>query len=637
MKNQLLLTLFIFLFSQTNGQNKIRKIGAKISPSVQNNVYLNKVKSKQSKAPGFVFYSEDFSSGGPGLNQLPVGWTVSNGMGNSNNWIWSNAAPGGQYSASVGSLNSTTGSNGFLSLPSGFYNTVAPPGGFVGMDASVSSPPIPIDSTIADYVVEWEQAMRYCCVNTGDLVLEVSSDGVNWDAYDAREGRGPNDISPNAETIRIVVSQTLGLKSTAYLRFRQSGSSHYYWMIDDLKLIEGGSHLILQEENILEAVDTFDSKVLYTQVPHFMAPDLKLKSMATNAGSQTQTNAYLHAKLFEDTNAAGVATQNLLTRDSSFLTAAWPAFTRQEDSLTFALNSKGSLRLQAYFQTDSFNQGPSKADFNFSFKVGDTVLARDRGVFSGATGPPNIVGGGNDGDRWGVLFNMAKQSGIVNSLSIYVANDSNVIGSLIKPVIWEFNNTGGLGGPVFPVQAQNTIPTTITAAMMGTWIRLPLNSGNPVLQNGKQYVMGWEQVGGESSGKYFLSGRDQSMEPFAPNVSNFVYVNDAAPAWSWVSQVAGVRANFLPQTVGLEDEAPKTETFKVYPNPSQGNVKLKWSQSAAFNTIEIRNLEGKTVKTDELSPSQNQHKFELGHLSKAVYYIILRGENTQSVQKLVLY
>ena len=71
---------------------------------------------------GDTMYFQDFNST---TNSLPSGWTTSNPAKPSALWKWSNSAPGGQYSATA-ALNSTSSSNGYLSLPSDFIIHLLP-------------------------------------------------------------------------------------------------------------------------------------------------------------------------------------------------------------------------------------------------------------------------------------------------------------------------------------------------------------------------------------------------------------------------------------------------------------------------------------------------------------------------------
>ena len=117
------------------------------------------VKTKrQQKAPpsgATIFLSEDFGTGSP--TSLPTGWSVTNlSAVTANRWIWSNSAPGGQYSLNVPALASTTANNGYMSLPCDLYNTPFPSGGPNAMDTYFESPSFAIGSNVGSVIVEYQ-------------------------------------------------------------------------------------------------------------------------------------------------------------------------------------------------------------------------------------------------------------------------------------------------------------------------------------------------------------------------------------------------------------------------------------------------------------------------------------------------
>ncbi|MEQ8908271.1 MAG: T9SS type A sorting domain-containing protein [Vicingaceae bacterium] len=645
-KNYALLSALVIAGSMSFAQNLQQKfIGQQATPELTVGETPEKGGQVNSKAPGDTLYYEDFGTGGPAGSNLPAGWTTTNNAGNANDWIWSTAAPGGQYSGATGPLNSTTGANGFLSLPGDLYNTPAPPGGFVGMDASVQSPAITINPPVASVLLRIEQAHRFCCVATGDLTIEVSNDGINWDQYDAAPGIGPNTATANAQVFTVNVSATLAFQSTAYVRFYQSGSSHYYWMIDDVTLIEGNANNMQLEDFGVNYVDTFDFSPVYTMVPQCLMLPMSFDGATFNAGSNTQTDVYVKAETYQDSSLAGAPGVGLTWADSTLVGASVPTIQRDTENVAGYINT-----IDGYFTSfvsvvsDSLNQDPASAVSSYRFTVSDTVLARERGenFFVGDAGPGNYVGGGVDGDRWGVLFTVPNVV-TINSLSIYVANSNLNDGVQIVPKVWSFEqDSATLTGAMSMTVAENLVPTTIDTSMFDEWIELDFafGTGPATLQPG-QYVMGWEQISGGTNGLEFTAGRDRTMEPFSPDVTNFVYVNDAAPAWGWVSQVAAVRANFskVGCIVGLdENEMENALAFEVSPNPNNGQFAININtQQEADYTLNVRNMLGQIVMTQQVSVNKTKNmQMDLSDYEKGVYFVSLENGDERLVKKVVV-
>ena len=135
----------------------------------------------------------------------------------------------------VPAINSSTSSNGFLSLPSDFYHTPLSSLQYLdSMKAYITSDPIVI-SPSSQVELVYQQLERDCCFNLRPEV-QLSTDGLNWTALPSTNGRLQNTGSSNPELIVHDVRSIIGNQDTVYLRFVQDGNSHYYWMIDDLVL-----------------------------------------------------------------------------------------------------------------------------------------------------------------------------------------------------------------------------------------------------------------------------------------------------------------------------------------------------------------------------------------------------------------
>jgi hypothetical protein len=600
------------------------------------------------KTYGTVLYSEDFdSTGNAARNGLPLGWTSTTGDGSSNIWIWSNTAPGGQYSSSAGPLQSTTGSNGYLLLPSDLYNTPIGLGG-IPMDAMVTSSAItiPTKSTVR---VRFEQHYRYCCSSSNELVVEVSNDNINWTAFDVTQGRSFNVPNMNAEKMEIDVSGVLANQTTAYVRFRQTGASHFYFMVDDLELIEGyDDGLELTDFNVIPQ-DNFQLKPIHTMSPYCLMPPLSFQGVGKNVGANSQSNANMQVSVYHDSSITGGTLSGLGLRyqesdtiGNLMLPQDVDTFTVDNPSFHF-IGIEGYYRFHSELKSDSVNQVAANADLDFSFFASDTVMARDNGTFTGGTGPSDFVGGGNDGDKWGVLYSLWGNSPNVTTISFFVANVTNNIGAALQPRIWAFDGTKStLDSSIsnMPV-GSSPFTSTVNASMLGQWISLPLFP--PVTLSGNaQYVVGWEQKNINSTNS-FKAGRDLSMEPSVP-LTNFVSVGNPAQ-WGWVSQVAGVRLNSGYTLQGYPcnyhtsiDDNQIVNSLTIYPNPNAGQfaIRLK-AEKATQYTLKVRNNLGQIVLEEQVTANGNFAKsIDLSQSESGIYFLSLENGAERYVEKIVV-
>lgn len=627
-------------FSKFSNDEAKVKLSEEVASS--NFVVGPKERKATAKVPGTVLYSEDFAG------QIPAGWTVTNQAGNSNNWIWANSAPGGQYSSTTAALNSTTASNGFMSLPSDLYNTPFPAGGPVGMDVWFSSPAITIPST-PSVLLQWEQSSRYCCSGADELVVEVSIDNINWTTYDAINGRGantgvPSPTSDPAEQMSINVSGQLANQTTAYIRFRQTGATHYYWMIDDVALVEGAADAMELSDFNINFSDTTYNPVL-SIVPQLALSPLTFTGVSVNAGSNTQTGVGLEVEIVQDSTyagAPGVGTVSILT---TMLGIPVPSLQRDTMvALTYNNTGDGSYRAIFRVLSTATNQNPSAAQGSQPFVVSDTVLAKDLGPYIGDAGPANYVGGGNDGDRWGSMMTVGAHPNagatiMATSVSILVANVTTNDGASIQPRVWKWEDSASTiaNAIVDPPIGSTPFSTLIDTAMLGNWITLPLFPP-AALTPGTQYVVGWEQTGGASAGAEFTAARDRNLEAVQPSVTNFVYVNDASPSWGWVTQLAAVRLNFGNLIIGLDSEEDANVDFSVSPNPNNGLFNLNvTSKVAKTYNLSVRNMLGQVVYNDNLSVSGSKtQSMDLTNVEKGLYFVTLDNGSERLVKKVIV-
>lgn len=641
----------LFLFSFLNGQNTahLAKEEAQLKPTIyQNNTSLISEQKKvihQQKAYDDTLYYQDFAG------QIPSGWVINNLAGNINNWIWDTAAPGGQYSSSVAAINSTSSSNGFLSLRADLYNTPFPSGGPVPMNVSINSPSITINPK-ASILVRWQQSSRYCCSSNSELVLEVSTNNISWYTYDAIDNRMADEPFPNnstdpAEQVEINVSAALANSTTAYLRFRSTGNTHYYWMIDDLAIVEGPANNMIMDTTNLSHVDyNFRSNPPMSMVPLIATEAISFNGSFLNYGSNAQTGVGLEVEVIHDSTlngglGSGMGAIGILSSSQGMNVSS---LMRGRDTIGYhTITSAGYYTFNFRVFSNSTNQNPSSSFKPYPLIVSDSVLAKDRGPYFGNAGPSNYVGGGNDGDRWGTLMNVGLNSFnsgglIASSISILVSNDPLNIGSSIKPQIWNWIDTvNNLSAAIqSPPVGTASSSTSINSAMLGQWVTFPLFPPVNIASKG-QYVVGWEQTAGASNAKSFSAARDRSVERFQPVLSNFVYVNDASPSWGWVTQVAAVRLN-LNLATDVEEQELKS-VFSIYPNPNNGSFSIKLTSSSAQSyTLRVRNNLGQEVYVDQVAVhGKKNHQIRLSELEKGLYFLSLENGNERLVKKVILH
>ncbi|MCB0802557.1 MAG: T9SS type A sorting domain-containing protein [Flavobacteriales bacterium] len=639
-KNYTLTIVFILTtslgFSQgiTDGLKSEAK--AKITkdyPIITNPVSFIQKKQTKLKALGDTLYRETFA------NQIPSGWVAANNTGNSNNWVWSNSAPGGQYSTLASAINSTTASNGFMLMPADLYNTPFPSGTPIGMDATISSPAITIPAS-ASVVLQWEQSYRYCCLASDELVVEISTNNQTWTSYDAKLGRGasvsvPSPTSNPAEIVRLTVSSQLANQTTVYIRFRMTGATHYYWMIDDVMLIEGATNAMeLTDYSINFSNLTFNPS--HTIVPFTSLYPLTFTGQTFNAGSNTQTGVGLEVAIVQDSTYSGMPGAGVVDLKTTMLGSSVPSLQRDTIGVgTHNSNSFGYFRAVFNVLSTAPNQNPSAATGSQSFIVSDSVLAKDKAPYIGVAGTGNFVGGGMDGDMWASLMTTGPCiPNICNSISILIPNTQTVVGSKIEPRLWIFDDqASSLSGLVGNLVGSSPFFTIIDTTMLGNWVTIPLIPAANLSPN-EQYLVGWEQTGGASVGAEFSAARSISTEAKQPDYTNLINVGGT---WGWVRQVAAVRMN-LGCFTSINSNSESLSNIHVFPNPSNGELKMNVTSSISNKySLSIRNVLGQVIYTDQWQVKGEQTKsIDLSSEEKGIYFISIQNGADRMTKKIVL-
>ncbi len=578
-----------------------------------------------SKASGDTLFYEDFSGGFTGN-----GWTSFDAGSNGFDWIYTTQPPGGQYASNVPAIQSTTGSNGFASLPSSFYNTPTPVAGWVNMDALLTSSAIAI-TPARNVLVRWQQSQRFCC-NSSNARLEllVSNDSINWVTFDARFGRGANTaVFENAE---INISSVAANQDTIYLRWYQGETRNYYWMIDDIAVVEGPSNQL----EITEVFTTFGSdqyEGFYAQIPFAMVQPLSFGATVRNTGGFAATNVSLEAKVTEATSG------QLYLNTSPTSASISPLMSDTLNVSPAYVNTNGIGIYTADLTTisDSASGDPSKATYAVNWEVSDSVFAKDYDNAGGSIGPGSYVGGDNDGSRIGTKYTLS-QSHMVGSLSYYITNTSDNVGVEIKAKIWGFDTTQSSVDQMVSVPgivAQNPIPYVIQQADLGTWLTIPML---PIVTlPAGQYVAAIEQSAGNANNQELRIGRAtdvEELQPYGNNFSSFVYANDATPTWGNIFAQPMIRLN-LSYPSGLNEKNQSFES-SIVPNPSNGQFSIQLAKLQEISSIEVFTLVGNRVKAFRIGGTTQQVEMDLTDVDKGVYFVKINTSNGTATQKVVV-
>lgn len=575
--------------------------------------------SNLDKAFGDTLWYEDFSGG-----FTTNGWSSIDSTQNGFDWIYTTAAPGGQYSTTIPIINSSTVSNGFASLPSDYYNTPTPVS-FVNMSAYLVSSAITI-SPVRSLKLRWRQSQRFCCASTDRLEVQVSTDSVNWTSFDAKFGRAANtNVTEDAE---IDITSAAANSSTIYIRFFQT-ASHYFWMIDDIALIEGYNNAI--ELDNPEMVYGVANDNYYAKIPKVFANPYQLEVKATSIGGDISRNVKLNATIFKNNTA-------VFNLQSPVLDSLEKDSSAQLITNTYGNNDGlGAYEIRLFIDSDSINQ-VLKVD-TIPYEITDSIYAKDDGVPNG-TIRAGTFGSFNLNGRLGTKYYLSSDQ-LLTSVSFYISNDPYIVDAGVKAQVWGYDPTQTLLTDAIELAGKwyESNSYTIDSADIGSWLTFTIQP--PIMLDSGEYVLALEQVFTNSIGWAEMGlGRDRDAERYSRSfeqMSSFIYWNDANPGWGRVFAQPMMRMHFGKTTIGFREFTKKQSLFSVSPNPSTGQLVLDLKSLSGVFQIRVVNVLGQEKYVNQLSSYTNQlHPLDLTNLEKGVYFVILETEEMRSVEKIVI-
>ena len=75
------------------------------------------------------------------------------------------------------------------------------------------------------------------------------------------------------------------------------------------------------------------------------------------------------------------------------------------------------------------------------------------------------------------------------------------------------------------------------------------------------------------------------------------------------------------------------ETFAIYPNPSNGNVKINFESSNDKHTVEVYSVSGQKVFEKEYNNTSNA---SVSNLQKGFYLVTVTKEGKSTTKKLIV-
>ncbi len=331
-----------------------------------------------------IIWYEDFNEGLPGdWDNIDASGLVS--------FEYTFAGPQGPFSIGMPALHSVTSSNGFMILDTDLATSQNPDGLF--SDAWIQSPPIDL-SEYERIQLRFQHNYRYCCSPAQvEMVAEVSTDGENWTSWDVRNGLAPNNTSANPVNQVINISHVAAGQDQVWIRFRKTGATHYWWMIDDVMLVS-------YVDNDMEIKNiTYNNG--YTKIPAGQQQPFQFSAEIRNAGGFVQNNIVLET-----------AVNNLLFNATTDTIDAMDPGQQLKLMLPgeFMPPSRGKYTAEFVLSQMQIDEVPANNLATAEFFITDTVYSRSLDVYNPEMYYSGEAGDLTAGNRFSLLSEMEATS-----------------------------------------------------------------------------------------------------------------------------------------------------------------------------------------------------------------------------------
>ena len=582
-------------------------------------------------------------------------------------------------------INSTTASNGFLISDIDSANHWSG-GGALGTSSGSSSGSTyhylesyfttsVIDLSLYPAVsLEFEQKFRYNNLGSGTPSLNpptvyVSSDSINWTPFlvnGSTSGPVPNNTNSTDPDKKIInITSVAGGQSTVYLRFGWEARV-YFWMIDDIRIIETPRNLIEIEDIVIGGWHLdYQNYSVSGLIPQYFGLDYTIKPNSQLANNPFMIEGILRNRGYADQNSTlNYEVSGSGSYSGSSVPSTVPAYSSANtiDSVIVGTTplspSIGTYSVAIWGESDSSGVITAISDTVYkNIEVSDYIYGKDLGS---STPGSYILGGTADQNHIITRYEMYANEQLY-SIRAYISDQSDV-GAEIKAIIYEFDSTAA-NGRLLIDESDNYL---ITAQDLGAWVDIPFVSPISLL-SGYAYscgIVGFQHPTDSSfigvSGQAMYNGEHSLFDELGLSTQSA-----GAPTWYYITSTPMIRMNFDPASASAQTfdcngvscidpgngngaysslsacqaNCPPSaigdqeSNISIYPNPTNGVFVIELDAIEGYD-VNIYNVLGQSV----LSTFTNTmfQTIDLSIFDKGIYTVELKDEKTIYIKKLIV-
>ncbi len=615
------LASILFLFSHSQVSN------LKFTYEKEKTGYANQVSDNlRQSAP---FWSEDFQSG------IPTSWTNSTAP-----WVY--RGPGTPPGTGVGSqgaydqnstpIASPTANNGFIIFDSDYYDNNGVQGAFgTGMYPCPHVGDLRTDmidmSSYSDVTLKMNSYYR---TFAGQAFVDFYVNGNFNSRVQVHSDIATNDATFTDQVALVRVPFSVAGNSNVQLSFVFEGttnvingfSGYYFWMIDDLELMETPSFL-------LETVDAnhggwevgyatttgFGIDYTFKPLTQSAANPYMFELKVANAGAKNLNGIKMNVSV---NNAIGsqVFSSSSDTTTLDILDTATYLANQTYDPATI-----GVYDISYWASSDSVL---SSDTIQMQAVITDSVYGRDYGSPDGDWRVARDCGGLQLLNIFDIYNNEQ-----VSSASAHIADYSRP-GTPVYAVLYEVDTTQS---PWAFIQLAQTDDYSLQAQDIDNWINLAFKPAYSIFPGPHAIAIGGYAHPLDTFGVSTSGDAEVLMSRIQDNGCNLG--TQAFGYWYYISNTPMIRMNFgstWPSTVSLE----KYKNLRIFPNPSQNSLNIELLDPISEEIVlEIFDIAGKLVLNERIENCQIK-TIDVSHMDKGNYMLSLKNKNYSTKTKITI-
>ena len=623
---KILLSCFVLLSINSFSQQEI------IDCNNSSKIIKNDFKSDKSAV---VIWEEDFGGG------FPSSWgtyTSNTGAGNSGtsagntaeapwkhsmvgSWGYWNSVgtSGGNPTGPAAAINSTTAANGFLISDIDSANHWnGNPGSNSGstyhfIESYFTTSAIDL-SGFPNVSLEFEHSFRLN--NSVDLTVSISTDSTNWTTYNVQGNATNNQASADPEYLSLNISPIAGNSSTVYVKVGWNARV-YFWMLDDMKIIETPDDRIDLTEithggwYTTPTINGFGLDYTIVPMKQAIANPYTFEGIVANLGALSQTT-HINVEVY---NGSG---------NNVFSTTSADSVLNPQDTIIFVGQNKftPTTEDEYYFETWASSIDTVSDTMYSSSIVSEKVYARDNGTDHSEYGLGRSCGGMIIGTYFDVY-----DTDDLASLSVFM-KDNSVVGADIYAVLYEIDASNE---KIYLIQSDDY---SLTSNDLGNWVTIPLDDDFTLVPGTYMAAVG-----------SYANPIDTSvlaMSQYTEAATCYIQKNGCLTgtqtygSWYWTSRVPMVRMNFA--TVSAIEENIFDGELSIYPNPSSDFIRIDMIDvnKSEYNVSIINVLGEKVFDISESISGNYMKQIDVRNLANGTYILQIKNEETIFVEKIII-